>query len=373
MSKTIAVLLSVAGLAQNKSKGMAGAQLETEFPLRAYSLKAALANDLMPVLYPLFVNFAFMFLGWPGVGKTRGIIVMMLAMGRCHASRLDLPTPPGWRRAKSLDNFRHRVGNIHEGVFLDDPSRDKIDLADLKSFVTTEEHQTCHGRYNDVKLAKNCCRAYAANDIQEEDELRDDTRLSITMEEFLTLLRRAFPGDKPADIRAVLKRAVVFVFGKSALYLRLPSQQDDAPIHRIKMDNVHQDLLASHDKLSYGKYKSGLLEKPSGYEDAIAKEQYMISESMTKYSESATAQDYVTKANDKLYDIFCRSSPFRRRLGCPHCQSRPAQTYLLPFIEAHCLAPFPSDMASSNTHRPPRELEARPRTAQTFQSNRLLL
>ena len=119
-------------MAQNKSKGMAGAQLETDFPLHTYSLKPFLAEYVMPLLYPLFMNFAFMFLGWPGVGKTPAIIIMMLAMGRYHSARLDLPTPPGWRRAKkSLDNFRHRVGNIHEGVFLDDPSRDKIDLADL--------------------------------------------------------------------------------------------------------------------------------------------------------------------------------------------------------------------------------------------------
>lgn len=205
--------------------------METDFPLHTYSLKPALANELMPLLYPLFMNFAFMFLGWPDVGKMPGIIIMsMLAMGRYHASRLNLPTPPGWRRAKSLDNFRHRVGNIHEGVFLDHPSREKIDLADLKSFVTTEESQMCHGRYNDVKLAKNCCREYAANDIQGEDGPKDDTRTCITMEEFLTLLRRTFPGDRPADIFAVLKRTVVFVFGKYALYLRLRSEQDDAPI-----------------------------------------------------------------------------------------------------------------------------------------------
>ena len=191
----------------------------------------------------------------------------------------------------------------------------------MKSFVTTEEHQTCHGRYNDVKLAKNCCRAYAANDIQEEDEPRDDTRLSITMEEFLTLLRRTFPGDKPADIRAVLKRTVVFVFGKSALYLRLPSQQDDAPIHRIKLDNIHEDLLAEHDKLSYGKYKSGLLEKPSGYEDAIAKEQCMISQGMAKYSECATTQDYVTKANAKLYDIILHKQPIPEKAWLPSSPS----------------------------------------------------
>lgn len=77
---------------------------------------------------------------------------------------------PDLASAESLDNFRHRVGHIHEGIFLDDPSRAKIDLADLKSFVTAEENQTCHGRYNDVKLAKNCCRAFATNDIEEEDE-----------------------------------------------------------------------------------------------------------------------------------------------------------------------------------------------------------
>ena len=232
-------------MAQNKAKGMAGAQLETEFPLHTYSLKPFLAEKLLPLLYPLFMNFAFMLLGWPGVGKTPAIIIMMLAMGRYHASRSDLPTPPGWRRAKSLDNLWYRVGNIHEGVFLDDPSREKIDLADLKSFVTTEENQTCHGRYNDVKLAKNCCRAYAANDIQEEDEPKDEARLlrlSITMEEFLRLLRRTFPGDKPADIRAVLKRTVVLIFDQSALYLRLPSQKDDAPIHCIRVEDIHKDL-----------------------------------------------------------------------------------------------------------------------------------
>lgn len=52
------------------------------------------AEKLLPLLYTLFMNFAFMLLGWPGVRKTPAIIIMMLAMGRYHASRLDLPTPP---------------------------------------------------------------------------------------------------------------------------------------------------------------------------------------------------------------------------------------------------------------------------------------
>lgn len=180
-------------------------------------------------------------------------------------------------------------------MFLDDPSRKKIDLADLKSFVATEENQTCHGRYNDVKLAKNCCRAYAVNDIQEEDEPKDEARLlrlSITMK----LLRRSFSGDKPADIRAVLKRTVVLIFGQSALYLRLPSQKDDAPIHCIRVvEDTRKDLLAEHDKVWYGKYKGGESQKAPGYEDGVAKEQSMLSDSMNKYLDCASPHNYMSK------------------------------------------------------------------------------
>ena len=43
-------------MAQNKSKGLAGAPLETEFPLNTYSLKPFVAEKLMPKLYPLLLN-----------------------------------------------------------------------------------------------------------------------------------------------------------------------------------------------------------------------------------------------------------------------------------------------------------------------------
>ena len=49
-------------MAQNKAKGMAGAKLETDFPLQTYSLKPFLAEKLLPLLYPLWMNFGFMFL-----------------------------------------------------------------------------------------------------------------------------------------------------------------------------------------------------------------------------------------------------------------------------------------------------------------------
>jgi hypothetical protein len=56
-----------------------------------------------------------------------------------HIHRLQEDAVPGWRRAKSLDNFRHQVANVYEGIFLDDPNRENISMADLKSFLTVEE------------------------------------------------------------------------------------------------------------------------------------------------------------------------------------------------------------------------------------------
>lgn len=160
-------------------------------------------------------------------------------------------------------------------------------MADLKSFVTTEENQTCHGRYNDVKLAKNCCPAFAANDIHEEDASKDDARISIITEEFLTLLRRAFPGDKPADIRAVLKRAVVFVFVKSALYLPFPLIMTNFPMGSTRAASW-RGLLAM-----------------------ICKELKMISQSMTEYLSDVQRKAMSLRLMASFTTSCCRSS---------HCQ-----------------------------------------------------
>lgn len=159
------------------------------------------------------------------------------------------------------------------------------------------------------KLAKHCCRAYATNDVQEEDEPKEDQRLCISVEEFLTLLRRTFPGDRPADIRAILKRSVVFVFGLSALYLRLPSQQDDAPIHRIQIQNLRKDVLADSDKVFYGKFKGGSIEKPPGFEEATEKEQSVIRQSMEVYGSFGKAEEYVSHANGEIEDLLLHSDP----------------------------------------------------------------
>ena len=320
-------------MAQNKAKGKDGAPLEHDFPLHTFSLKPFFAKTLLPILYPLMVNYAFMLLGWPGVGKTPAAIVMMLAMGRYHQRRLGLLTPPGWRRAKSLDNFRHRLGQVHEGVFLDDPNREKIDLADLKSFVTAEENQTCHGRYNDVKLAKNCCRVYATNDVQKEDEPEPDNRISIDNAEFLGLLKRTFPGDKPADVMAVLKRTVVFIFGLHALYLRLPSQSADEPIYRINVDDLRKDLLAEMDKEFYGNYKSGFSTKAPDFDEKVSEEQAMIEASMTKYLQCVQPAEYVKHARDAVEEALLRNRRFPEMWTAPeNSPSSPEEAVAAPLI-----------------------------------------
>ena len=287
-------------MAQNKSKASNGATLQKGFPLTTFSLKPFLAEKLLPVLYPLFVCYGVVALGWPGVGKTPALIAVILAMGRYHIHRLqEEDAVPGWRRAKSLDNFRHQVANVYEGIFLDDPNRENVSTADLKSFLTGEEEQTTSGRYNDAKLTRNCMRAYASNDLDREDEPLDDSRIFITGEEFMKMTRRLFAGDKQADVLACLKRSVVLLVGQHAVYLRLPNQDPEAPVHRIQVDELHKDLLSEKDKPLYSKYKLGIVEYGPQWEQETQQEVRTISLGMEKFA-AGRPEVYIKDANEKI-------------------------------------------------------------------------
>ena len=287
-------------MAQNKSKASNGATSQKGFPLTTFSLKPFLAEKLLPVLYPLFVCYGVVALGWPGVGKTPALIAVILAMGRYHIHRLqEEDAVPGWRRAKSLDNFRHQVANVYEGIFLDDPNRENVSMADLKSFLTVEEEQTTSGHYNDAKLTRNCMRAYASNDLDREDEPLDDSRIFITGEEFMKMTRRLFAGDKQADVLACLKRSVVLLVGQHAVYLRLPNQDPEAPVHRIQVDELHKDLLSEKDKPLYSKYKLGIVEYGPQWEQETQQEVRTISLGMEKFA-AGRPEVYIKDANEKI-------------------------------------------------------------------------
>ena len=91
---------------------------------------------------------------------------------------------------------------------MDDPNRNKVNLADLKSYLTAEEDQTCcSARYNAVKLMRGQPRLYACSHLAKADEPEADSRTTIKPEEMLRLMRHTFPDEKDAAIMSCLKRA----------------------------------------------------------------------------------------------------------------------------------------------------------------------
>ncbi|OLP93797.1 hypothetical protein AK812_SmicGene24268 [Symbiodinium microadriaticum] len=185
----------------------------TEFPLNTYNLNEDLVKHILHVLYPLLLTTAVVIADNPGVGKTPTVIAMAMAIGRFHIDRLGLQgCLPGWRRAKSLDNFRQRAPQIQEAICLDDPSKRKVDVADLKAFVTVDEDGTAEGRYCHARLLRNQMRAYASNDTGEDpkDTKPGDTTLSTNS--FMKLAHPLFGDAHLKDKFAVLKRSTVLVF-----------------------------------------------------------------------------------------------------------------------------------------------------------------
>ena len=327
-------------MCQNKSRGQAGAVSMTEFPLTTYSLKPFLHSALLPLLYPLMLNFGVLLLGCPGVGKTPFAVILAMALGRYHV-RLsgDTNLKPGWRRAKSLDNFRHRAPRVQEALFLDDPCRAKVSMADLKSFLTVDEDGTVESRYNDTRLIRNQLRAYASNDLK--DDLEEEQKIGTTLPpgRFLVMLDDLFAGEKEKDVLAVLKRSIIFVFTGMALYLRLPSENKEAIIHRICVDDLHKDLLADKDKPFYGKYKAGSMETGPSFDTDVGREQRMLEQAMNTMAEYEEVQGYIEFVNGKIQDALFRSQDIRILPGSPSSDDDdqvPLAARPVPPIGTHC-------------------------------------
>lgn len=283
----------------------------TEFPLNTYSLKPFLHTVLLPLIYPLMLQYGILLLGCPGVGKTPFVIIFAMALGRYHVRQSgDDALKPGWRRAKSLHNFRHRAPHVQEA--LDDPSRNKVSIADLKSFLTADEDGTVESRYNDTRLIKNQLRAFASNDLKEVEQATDQKIGStIPASRFLFFLDELFAGEKEKDVLAVLKRAMIFLFTDSAMYFRLPSENKEAMVHRICLEDLHKDLLAEKDKPLYGKYKAGVLETGPDFDIDIQRKQTMLDTAITSMSEYERAQEYIHFVNGKLQDHLFRHQDVR--------------------------------------------------------------
>ena len=299
-------------MCQNKSKGLSGAKPQTEFPLTLFSLKGFVSDFLVKFILPLLLTHGLLLLGMPGVGKTPFVITMALAYGRYHVREQGLTAPAGWRRAKALDNFRQRVPRVQEAIFLDDPQRDRVSASDLKSFITADEEQTCSGRYSDVRLTRNGMRVYASNHFEPDDEPEADGRATITMTEFKKMMTKIFKDDGEGDVLAVLKRSIVFVFGKRALYLRLPSENPETAIHRITVEDVHLDLLSEKDKPYYNKYKQGKIERSPDYDSEVARELKLMDNAAADLNGFAKVDAFIKHWNEKIQtELFHRQTPRR--------------------------------------------------------------
>ena len=288
-------------MAQNKSRGLGGAQPMTDFPLTTFSLHPAMYTHVLPYVYPLLTTTAVMMLGNPGVGKTPALLSMAMAMGRYHIRRLGLSgVKPGWRRAKSLDNFRHRVPQVYEAIFLDDPTRSKVDIADLKSFVTVDEDGTVESRYNDTRLARNQMRAVASNDTAKDPAIDSPGDSRIHSEKFFALIDTFFKDDHAKDVMAIMKRATFFVFTETAVFLRMPSEKRGATVHRIVADDLHRDLLKPRDKHLLGQYKVGHFIQGEFFADDVDPEQAMIDSAMADFQTFHIKDDYINHVNLQL-------------------------------------------------------------------------
>ena len=335
------------------------------------------------------MSFGIVTIGWPGVGKTPFLIVLSLATGRYHISRQGLHgLHPSWRRAKALENFRHRAGEVHEGLILEDPTMDKLDATDMKSWLTSEEDQNCSARYNDVKLVRNGLRARATNEFKQEDEPDFDMRRqSITPDGFskicsvpcrtrapwpadpqvlrrhrqaksklatrwtsgaasperlrcrCKLVHKFFQNYKETDVLAILKRSVVLVFGKKALYLRLPSQEKDAVIHQIHVDDCHNDLFSDREKSWYAKYKIGINEVPPTLKGAVQHE--MLMRGMERMLDAGRPETYVQMLNPETLRALSLPRTVRRlpsspstdpenRVPVPHPEALPINPVAAP-------------------------------------------
>ncbi|CAK9002477.1 Hypothetical protein (Fragment) [Durusdinium trenchii] len=136
-------------MAQNKAEGMAGAKLETDFPLQTYSLKPFLTEKLLPLLYPLWMNFAFIRLVKvcpavylmarkvnPGIVAKRG---KLRILHKCPASKRSLE----YQKVKYVRGARDLSAS---GVRLDCADEATFDHANVTKDVT----------YNDA-VAKGEC------------------------------------------------------------------------------------------------------------------------------------------------------------------------------------------------------------------------
>eukprot|EP00439_Symbiodinium_sp_Y106_P019783 s1124_g2.t1 len=219
-------------------------------------------------------------------------------MGCYPFRRLELEAiQPAWRRPKGIDNFSHKTDQNKEGLILDDPSMDRIDAADLKSWLTA--------RRTKIVAADTLMSNWSATVCIRWPPVRSlrttSRRTSITADEFFKITRKFFSSYKRADVLAILKRCVV------GIHERPPTFEEDVEWEQGLEEGMQQMQLA-------GRPETYLRDINTTISQRV--QQFTLRSTMRIIMPSAPSADEenrVPAPHPEALPVFCTNPP--RRLG----------------------------------------------------------
>lgn len=260
----------------NRTTGNSQAEPEWFFPLLLGDLNPEFLRKIVPLILPLMTSHGLMILGKAGIGKTPVAQILCMAVARHMVKSRDLDALPGFRKAKQIDGFRERPGEVHVPVILDDPNLGSINLEDLKSFLDVGETGLVDARYRAAKFARNQCRVVLNNEWDDTKEPADSFLDFISWEDFKGMFLTACQHPKVPHLMAILKRTIVIIAGHRGVYLRLPNESNDQRILCFRAGGITQDWLRETNKAAYGLFKQGVHQKHSTFDVKLEEEQALV-------------------------------------------------------------------------------------------------
>jgi hypothetical protein len=283
----------------NKTKCKSQADGEHWFPLCVLDLHDVWIEHILPLIVPKFDTFGVLIVGRPGVGKTQIAKILAMAYGRWtirQADGEDLGVPAGWRRGGRMDVFRETPGVAQEAFMLDDPrpGLPEIDVETVKCFLDVGEAGLCDARFYHAKMCRNQMRLILANDW---DPLAEPNPLfQVTDAMFRKMLAPAIGRVGSEHQAAVLKRCTCIIAGAKAVYVRLPSKDEDQPIHTFWKGGVAEDWLKEDHKDTLGAYRRGKKVEYPGFTLNLKKEAEYFDKWLALDSEGASSTSEIRSA-----------------------------------------------------------------------------
>jgi hypothetical protein len=274
----------------NKSKSKHQADHEFWFALTLMDYKRLIVYGILPLIFKLLLTHGLLICGKAGVGKTQFAKSLAMAIGRYWIAVKGLVGQrPSWRRGSMMDVFRDSPGEIQDAILLDDPCPGIADIhvEILKNFLDSSENVQCDARYNPVKFTRNQLRCILCNNFKAEAE-PEAHETSIAESVFLDMLSPALRNAGGEHKAAILKRAVVMIAGQHGIYIRLPSEKENQPIHVFKGDDIGEDWLLPYNKGFLNHYLLGQRVEYEGFAESVLKEQEWLKECLLTEPERQT-------------------------------------------------------------------------------------